>query len=341
MWHVMSSRNEYAYVKIAGILAKSFIGRSARRLFEAKSQAELYEMLFRESVPSIPEYALTTLIEEKAKSNFVCEYLKILSSYDKPPRLLLKFVEYFDVKNLESLLVGKLKKNKVQIIDTGCYSSLNYKKYEKLHSFASLTKHTAFEWVAPLVEKESESEMFFKMDAQQVSSFLKVICALPKNEENTTLKEFFLRYYSIKNMIWALRLKVSYFLNIEDIVPHLFRTGDKYDDALCQRAFDAVKREDDVYEKWKKWEFFDSLNPHVEGEVWKIDVAWVERKLKSRIMRETLKMYKEWWMSDFGVALFCMLKMYELMCIRAAAEGLRLNVDKEEAMSLAGYGGEV
>lgn len=335
---MMSSKNEYAYVKIAGILARSFVGKSAAKLFEARSQAELYEMLFSESVPTVPEYALTTLIEDKAKSNFVGEFLKILESYEKPSGVLLKFVEYFDVKNLESLLVGGIKKNKVHPVDTGHYSLLHYKEYERTHSFASLTKHTAFEWVVPFSKKESESEIFFKADMQRVSSFLKEVCALSESAENKALKEFFLRYYSIKNMIWALRLKVSYSLNIEDIILHLFRTNDKYDDCLCRRAFDVVNRDADAYEKWKSWEFFDSLNPHVEGEVWKIDVAWVERKVKSRVMRDTLKAYREWRMSDFGVALFCVLKMQELMCIRAAAEGLRLNVNKEDAMSLAGYG---
>lgn len=51
-----SGASAFVYAKASGMLAKSYIGKRTVKLFEARTLADLWTLLFEEEVPLIPEF---------------------------------------------------------------------------------------------------------------------------------------------------------------------------------------------------------------------------------------------------------------------------------------------
>ena len=65
----------YVYAKASGMLAKSFVGSKAVKLFNVKSLQELWSLLFTDEVPVVPQTILAQKIEKKAAQRFINEYI--------------------------------------------------------------------------------------------------------------------------------------------------------------------------------------------------------------------------------------------------------------------------
>ena len=81
-----SAASAYVYAKASGMLAKSFVGTRAEKLFSVKSLRELYGLLFDDEVPAVPENMLAKVIEIKAQNRFINQYISLLENYSKPDR---------------------------------------------------------------------------------------------------------------------------------------------------------------------------------------------------------------------------------------------------------------
>ena len=68
----------FCYPKAAGLLTKAFLKDRAQLLFECESLTALWDMLFKEPVPLVPETLLARQIEEKAFDNFLSDYIFFL-----------------------------------------------------------------------------------------------------------------------------------------------------------------------------------------------------------------------------------------------------------------------
>lgn len=88
------------------------------------------------------------------------------------------------------------------------------------------------------------------------------------------------------------------------------------------------------------WRFANLLNPHEDGSVWNVDPMWIEQRIRFGETKRVEKLFHENSMTYASLVMFYILKLQELDCIRAATEGLRLNVGKEEAMYVAGVSAE-
>ena len=85
-----SAASAYVYAKASGMLAKSFVGSRAEKLFSVKSLRELYGLLFDDEVPAIPEPMLAKVIETKAQKYFVAQYTGLLENYSEPDEVLIR-----------------------------------------------------------------------------------------------------------------------------------------------------------------------------------------------------------------------------------------------------------
>lgn len=59
----------YVYAKASGMLSKSFVGSKGMALFNARTLQELWGMLFKDEVPSVPQTMLAELIEKRLLKN--------------------------------------------------------------------------------------------------------------------------------------------------------------------------------------------------------------------------------------------------------------------------------
>ena len=105
------------------------------------------------------------------------------------------------------------------------------------------------------------------------------------------LVDFYQKFFSMQNMLWALRLKVYYKMSQQDILKRLFYVGEEpsADDPICKFACEILPKSIDNFEDWENWRFANLLNPHEDGSVWNVDPMWIEQRIR---FGETIKAYK-------------------------------------------------
>lgn len=161
---------------------------------------------------------------------------------------------------------------------------------------------------------------------------------LPSTDRES-LEKLFKTVISLRNVIWAMRLKVYYHFSNEEIAEHLIYSGktNSSGDVLAREAWKILNKDPSNYDDWRNWKFSDYLNPHEEGTVWELDPDWVERSLNVYISNFYKHSFHKNPMSIASFVAWFRIKQTELDYIRTAAEGLRLSVSPEEVKKAAGY----
>lgn len=334
-----SGASAYVYAKTGGMLRKAFVGRNAEKLFTAKSLAELWEMIFKTPVPSVPEVMIANRIERDALSLFINQYIKLLDVYSKPSELLIELLRRYEIGNLKSLVASTSQNEKPENpIDIGKYRIFNYKAWPDIKQ---LTKDSMYSWYDRIPAFDEIPNYSFKLDLQRLQIIWKA-ANKTSGDANKAVASYIKNDYALRNMLWVLRLRVYYNMNKESILPHLFYVSEIADknDPFCSYAFDVLDKSLDSYDEWKNWKFARFLNEHEEGVPWKINPMWVEQKIRIEGANEARHIFHRYPMTDASLAMFFMIKLQELNCIRAAAECIRLNADRNEAMYVAGVSAE-
>lgn len=329
----------FCYSKAAGLLSKAFIKERAGLLFQQETLTDLWNLLFKETVPLVPEVMLAEQIEKKAFSNFINQYLYLLGQFDNPSPVLLDKLKEFEVENLK-VIVDALAENEQSIpelIDLKKFSKLNTKAWPNI---AKITEKTNYSWIKSVPDIHHQQEVEFMLDMQLLKE---TWAALEKlhGEEKIAHQKLFLNEYKIKNIIWALRLKLFYEMPDEEIVEHLFFVTDKPNnkDPLANPALKVLKFDLEKYSDWENWEFKEFLNPHEPGEVWRVDPSWIERRYMAHQAVVADHIFHQNPMEEVALAAWFEIKSYELTCIRTAVESLRLHISSDEAMEAVGVNG--
>lgn len=335
-----SGASSYVYAKACGMLSKTFTGRNAAALFNAKSLSEIWELVFKEPVPQLPEQLLANKIEHDAVKKFVSQYIKLLSCYSKPDPLLIELLRRYDVLNLKviSAALANGEKERPRVVKIGEYSKMNYDAWPNLRK---ITEESEFAWYGINSEDDDHQKKDFKLDLQEVRVLWKYVNRV-SDSSRSSLVEYYKRYYSIKNMLWALRLKVYYKMPAQEIINNLFYVEDapSAKDPVCGYAYEILDIPEDSYNDWMEWRFSEFLNPHEDGSVWYIDPMWVEQKFRFGEEKEIKKIFYANPMTYATLASFFLLKLKEIDCIRAATEALRLGAQNDDAIYAAGISSE-
>jgi len=331
-----SAASAYVYAKVCGMLAKSYVGERAAKLFSVKSLNELWGLLFTEEVPAVPETLLARQIEKKTEEKFINEYIKLVSCYSKPAKLLVNLLRSYDYENIKEIGAALcFNEDKMpEVVDIGSFSEINYKEWPNI---AKMTENSAFSWYNKIPDIHEQQLNDTKLDQQFIYEMDKAIKELPLNEREVA-RALFKEEYILKNIAWVMRLKVYYGLKKEDILPRLAYSSVNHDetDELARKAIEIIDYPIDSYSEWADWEYKDLLNPNEEGVVWNLDPRWFEgeaRKRDNRIAEKLLHRYPE---SIAVLLCFFKMKAYEMDCVRSIAEGLKMNVDAGHIMQAVG-----
>jgi vacuolar-type H+-ATPase subunit C/Vma6 len=331
-----SAANAYVYAKVCGMLSKSYVGERAAKLFSVKSLNELWGLLFAEEVPAVPETLLARQIEKKSEEKFISEYIKLVSCYSKPAKLLVNLLRSYDYENIKEIGAALcFKENKLpEVVDIGSFSEINYDEWPNI---AKMTENSAFAWYNKIPDIHEQQLNDTKLDQQFVYEIFTAIKELPAEERNIALS-LFKEEYILQNIVWVMRLRVYYGLEKEDILARLAYTTFNYDvaDEIASPAIKIVDYPVDSYSEWAEWEYKDLLNPNEEGVVWNLDPRWFEGEARKKVCRSAEKLLHRY--PDSVGVLLCFFKMksHELDCIRSIAEGLKMSVDAGQIMLAAG-----
>ena len=331
-----SNASEYVYAKASGMLAKSFIGPRASTLFSVNSLSELWSLLFKSDVPAIPGELLAKKLEQEAEKRFITQYVRLVSCFSTPDHILVSLLRFYDFDNLKDIGASlSLKKEKMpEIADISPYSMLNYDGWPNLEA---ITARTPLEWYKTAPTVSDQQKIDAKVDNQYISMIFGSIDELPSGERAPVFELIKLRYV-LENILWAIRLKVYYKMEKNDIIPLLAYAGLHKGkmDIIAGPAIRILDKSIDSWDEWTSWKYASMLNPHEEGTIWNLDPRWFELSIRKRVNYEAMKRFHMHPFTALVMVSWYMIKLNELHMIRTATEALRLDADKREAMRFAG-----
>ncbi|MCR5613630.1 V-type ATPase subunit [Treponema sp.] len=320
----------YIYAKASGMLAKSYTGPNAKKLFNAKSLQELWSLLFDDEMPSVPQTVLAQVIEKKSYEKFVEEYNTLLTAYSKPDDVLVELLHWFDFENL---------KNAGALLSTGHSEKLDYTsikpfnllKYEQWPDLEKMTVGTELAWYNRPPQVFEQQEFSNRLDIQFIKKIWKVSEKLPAAEKKAVQKIIAERY-SMKNILWAMRLKVYYNMSSDEIKNRLVFLEDRKSrsDLFAKEALKILDFNVDSYDDWSKWHYAFLLNSSDDLRFWKLDPQFVEQKVSDLFYVQMKRNFHREPFTAMVMVAWFFIKMHELDNIRMVTEAIRLNVDIEE-----------
>ena len=324
-----SSAVIFNYSKASGLLGKAFIGKRTHLLFEKKTLGELWTLLFKTPSPEISEHLLARQIELEAQKRFVNQYIGFLRKWDNPPEILVDQLKLVQLRNIK-LIYSALSKKEDElpyIVDLAEFSKLNVSAWPDLEL---ITKDSEFSWCREVADIHNQQKIEYKMDLQFLKSWCDQIQKY-RGDEKIVQEKFFIEEFSIKNIIWALRLWVYYDYPKEKIIENLLYVTDRADsrDPVAAPVFEILDKRIDNYSDWEKWKYAEYLNPVNKGESWKIDPVWFEKQYSLVKEHHALRIFHEQSMSNAAFVAWFKIKSFELNCIRRAVESIRLGVENE------------
>lgn len=335
-----SGAGAFIFAKASGSLGKSFTGSRSHLLFEQKSLAEFWTLLFKTPVPLIPEVLLAEQIETEAFNHFFKEYVDFVNQYDNPDPVLIDQLCVYEAENLK-VITSALCNNEQKmpaITDLGPFASCKYSAWPNL---ADITKGTQFSWLKQVPGVHELKDIGFKLDMQIVRHLWQSL-QQESGEQYESLVHLFKTEYVIKNIVWALRLRIYYKMPKDDIIKKLIYVTDSPNasDPIAAPALKVLDMPLDEHDAWENWRYHDYVNPHVDGEVWQIDPSWIEKRAKVKLNKIALNVFHQQAMTSASLIGWYKIKEYELSCIRTAVESIRLNINPDEAQSAVGIQSE-
>lgn len=330
------SADEYVFAKLSGKLGKSFIGERTRELFEQKNLGDLWTLLFKTPAPFVIENMLAQEIEAEAYSRFFSDYVSFVKLYDNPSPVIIDLLCEYEVENLKLICAALCneEENMPSIANLGDFAQCDFKAWPNL---AKITEKTQFAWLKTVPNIHKIHEIDFKLDIQVVKHLWKSL-EHESGEIKAVLEDLFYSEFIVKNVVWMLRLKIFYKMSDEQIVNKLIyvTSSPNKNDPVAGPVLRLLKLPLDEYDAWAKWNRRDLLNDFVPGVPWQIDPLWIEKKNRIKLMRKAISAFRRYPMSVCSLVAWNKIKDYELSCIRAAVERIRLNVNLSDAMKTVG-----
>ena len=331
-----SGAGAYIFAKACGSLGKSFTGNRSHLLFEQKSLADIWTLLFNTPAPLVPEVVLAEKIETQAFNQFFKEYIDFVKQYDNPDPVLINQLCTYEAENLK-LIASALCSNKHKmpaLTDLGTFAECKYSAWPNL---AEITQGTRYSWLKQVPQVNELKKISFKLDIQIVHHLWNSLNR-QTGEQYEVMEKLFKTEYSLKNIVWALRLRIYYKMSRSDIINRLIYVTDHpgLSDPVASPAIKVLDMPLDDYELWEKWKYHDCINPPVEGKLWQIDPVWIEKKAKVKLNKMALNIFHGQAMTEASLLGWYKIKEYELICIRTAVESIRLNINPNEAQSAVG-----
>ncbi len=327
----------FVYAKACGLLAKSFTGSRAAALFDARSLSELWTLLFRTQAPLVPEVMLAGQIERAAFSSFIGDYTCFVEQFDRPDGILTEQLRMYEVEDLKE--VGAALCSGEQecppLIELGKFTTLDFSKWPDIKR---ITENSPYSWYDSVPGAHEQQKTEFRLDVQTVRAIWNAANCV-RGDGSGALVSLYRDEYVMKNIVWALRLRINYQMSDDEILSRLFFvTGTRAaaKDPLAGPAVQLLSRKTDLYDEWRDWKYAEFLNPHEEGSIWSVDPVWIERMSRIRQNRTAGKIFRQYPMTTAALIAWFKMKSFELSCIRTAVESLRLNVPGGEAMEAVG-----
>ncbi len=318
------------------MLARSFTGKRARKLFAVRRLQDLWAMVFGDEAPLVPEGMLALRLERRAEQRMVDDLRDLLSNYDSPDPVMTLMLSSFDVGNLKAaataLAMGR--KDAPFFVDTGARSLIDASAWPDI---AKMTRGGPFSWYneIPTVDDLPLNEI--RLDKQYYRLVWEAVSRL-KGPDRASIEPLVRMDITFQNIVWAMRLKLYYRKSRAEIEPTLACSDadERTRKLLCKPALDALDIPADSWPAWARWKYRWMLNPHEEGTPWAFDPRWAQLASDNRLFRAALSAFHRSAFTSGLLVSYFMARQLELQMIRVAAEGIRLGADEHEIAAYTG-----
>ncbi|MDR2021405.1 MAG: V-type ATPase subunit [Treponema sp.] len=331
----------YAYAKACGIIGKSFLGKRVSRLGGLTRLSELDRLVFPRTSRDLPERELLIDLEKRIIGRSVKQILAIVDSFSKPPELILRLVrsyEYGDIKSVLSAVGGKntgVPAKSPFFTDLGRFGTVNFSAYPDLNAMLTGTEFEFLlkEDLDSAAEGEA-SDLQIKLDQQYYTRLWESIRILPKNDSRC-IENIIAEEISLKNIVWAMRLRTYYRMSAEEIRGRLVSTpqgGDRR--SLAEDAAASLSMALDNYADWEKWKRAGFLNPPRPGEAWTADPRYFQNAASEYLYRLARSCFRRRPLSMDTSSCFIKLKQFEEDILTSVAEGLGMGIPARDVFAL-------
>jgi vacuolar-type H+-ATPase subunit C/Vma6 len=213
----------FVYAKVCGIVGKSLVGKRVSSLVKVDRLAALDRFVFPQGSKELPERELLPDLERRITGRAVSQILSIVSSYSKPPELLLRLLrtwEYADLKSSLNALTGG-EPSFPRWTGLGAFGTVRFAAYPDL---PSMLKGTEFEFLLDrkmnLVKGGDAVKAQTELDKHYYSSLWRSLRKL--SPKDRAVSEHILgEEISLRNCIWALRLRTYYGMPPDEVSEYL------------------------------------------------------------------------------------------------------------------------
>jgi vacuolar-type H+-ATPase subunit C/Vma6 len=332
---ISTGERAYSYTKACGIIGKSFVGKRTAALGGVTRLSELDRLVFPDESRDLPEKELLRDLEARIIARAVKQIIKVVDSFSKPPALLsylIRTYEYTDLKTaLKAIEVGDQKPP--PFTDIGRFRTVHFEAYPDL---AAMVKGSEFEFLLDKRNTQNDGEvnehiMSIMLDRHYYTTLWKALFALSKKDRVFTEK-ILLEEISLRNVVWALRLRTYYGMTPEQTRENLISLGNKKN--LAADAEASLYLGLDNHADWNGYPRAQFLNPETPNEPWVANPRYFQNAAAKYLYRLARLSFRRQPLSLDMVFCFIKLKLFEEDLLTSVAEGLVLGISSHDVLSM-------
>jgi|GEM_PF-1352936 len=321
----------YAYARVCGSLARSYLGDRAAALAAQARVGEVWRGVFGDAPPALPESELADAAERAVRARPAEAFLDIggaLAAEDPFFAALLRKREQAYLKRvLSAIAEGSGEMPAAE--DPGFKPGFDAAAFPDLDR---MLRRSRYRWIA---ERGIEDLPAIKngIDKQYYSELWAAAGEIPKTRAGS-LRELLRLEVELENLSWGLRLRRYYAMGAEVIAPLLTALPGV---DVVQPTLDALRKRADVRSDWASWRW-ERLVPDArkeDGGDWYFDVRGFEaaaHRFLARRLRLRLHMEGETYVPLYA---YFRIKEFEAEAIQGIIEGIKLEVPPGEIASYA------
>ena len=334
----------FAYAKACGIIGKSFVGKRIPALGKINSLNELKRLVFPDVFSELPGPELLSDLENRILRRTTRQILAVLNAYSNPPELLVRQVrsyEYADLKTcLHHIAAGKPVPKTLSDIDR--FGTVRFGAYPDL---AAMLSGSEFEFILAkdLNALKSVDDYLTSLETELDLHYYTLLTESVKRlhpDDRQFVGQILAREISLRNCVWALRLRTYFDKTPRETVQHLMdiemhQGGDSGNViSLAVEARGLLSFPPDFRPAWNGWRWEHLLNPEKAGEIWTVNPRHFQNAASHYIYRQVLHGFRN--MPSSVTAIFCFLKLkqFEEDLLTSITEGLGLGMTGNEVFDL-------
>jgi vacuolar-type H+-ATPase subunit C/Vma6 len=321
----------YAYARVCGSLARSYLGERASTLAMSARVGEAWRAIFGELPPVLPEAELASAAERGVRKRAMEALRSIAGSLLSEEPFFAALVRKWEFAYLKNVLAAIVERSPAAPGTEGSpldpeFDPQGYPDIDKM------LRRTRYQWV---IESGLDDLPAVKnrLDRQYYGELWNSIRTIPSGLEGT-IPELLRVEAELENLVWGLRLKRYYSMVAADIEPLLIGL-----DGIDVRTptLRAVGLRADSRSEWAgwKWEKLVPDSRREDGGDWYFDVRGFELAARGYLYRRLYRRLHLEFESYVPLYAYFRIKEYETMAIHGIIEGIKLEAPAAEIIAFA------